>query len=72
MFANIKDKMHKQSTKGRKYSKEYGNLKNSFFLVKDRLICFLFILAPRTASVDFFLKLSRSGDRERNILLGCR
>ena len=32
MFANIKDKMHKQSTKERKYSKEYGNLKNSFFL----------------------------------------
>ena len=66
--------MQKQSTKGRTYSKEI--LRTTFFLIKDRLICFLFkysLLGHQVWILFLFYfskTLGRSGDGKRNILFG--
>ena len=57
MFATIKDQMHKlnRSTEGRKSSKE-TILRATFFLVKDRLMCFFYLKTrfSNSKSVFFF------------------
>ena len=65
--------MHKQSTKGRKYTKEI--LSTAFFLIKDKLICFIFkysLLGQQGWKFFFLLfqKMGWSGDGKQNILFG--